>query len=257
MLRNSLRSRYEKRKRSEEEIHVSDILPSACLRKQFYSRNFPDLDSISDQSLHHYISDESSEFIIRDLANMGVAQANLEMDGLIVHPNILDKDVIIELKDTQSNRRLDWSDSRFRAYIRQLLYYLVITDKENGIVSIRYTNNEMRWIRSDDKGDYFFRPFDGLGPRIESWSVTLLINDILRDLLKNEMIRSKNLFIKALKENDVSSLPRVDMKSRNIKCTNCIFYDKCINEDKETQFASEMAIETDLLDIQGVVDYKP
>ncbi len=38
---------------------------------------------------------------------MGVAQADSEFDGLTAHPDILDKEVIIELKDTQSTRKLD------------------------------------------------------------------------------------------------------------------------------------------------------
>ncbi|MGB6530451.1 MAG: hypothetical protein WBF33_20295 [Candidatus Nitrosopolaris sp.] len=32
---------------------------------------------------------ESSEFVITNLANMGVAQADLEMDGLIAHPSTI------------------------------------------------------------------------------------------------------------------------------------------------------------------------
>jgi len=257
LLKNSLRSRYEKRKRSEDEVHVSDILPSACIRKQYYGRKYPDLEPLSDESINHFIRGEASEFVITDLANMGVAQADLEMAGLIAHPDILDKDVIIELKDTQSNRRLDITDYKFRTYLRQLLYYLTITGIEKGIISIRYSNREMRWIKTDEKGEYFFRPFVGKGPRIESWSVLLPKDDIARELLKNEMIRRKKLFVKALKENDVSILPRLNMKLRNSKCTYCVFYDKCMNEDKETEKAAEMAKEIDLLDIQGLVDFRP
>jgi 2-iminoacetate synthase ThiH len=38
------------------------------------------------------------------------------------------------------------------------------------------------------------------------------------------------------------------------KCPYCPFYDKCINQDSETNEAKEMAKEIDLLDIRGVVD---
>lgn len=257
LLTNSLRSRYENRKRSEDEVHVSDILASTCIRKQYYGRKFLDLEPLSDESIHHFIRGEASEFVITDLANMGVAQADLEFDGLIAHPDILDKDVIVELKDTQSTRRLDITDYRFKSYLRQLLYYMTITGIEKGIISIRYSNREMRWIKSDEKGDYFFRPFDGKGPRIESWSVLLPKNDIARELLKNEMVRRKNLFVNALKENNVSILPRLHIKQRNSKCTYCVFYNKCMNEDGETPQAAKMANEIDLLDIPGFVDFKP
>ena len=257
LLKNSLRSRYEKRKRSEDEVHVSDILPSSCIRKQYYSRKFPDLEPLSDESIHHFIRGEASEFVITELANIGVAQADLEMDGLIAHPDILDKEVIIELKDTQSNRKLDITNNNFRSYLRQLLYYLTITGIEKGIISIRYSSREMRWIKSDEKGEYFFRPFDGMGPRIESWSVLLPKDDIARELLKNEMMRRKSLFVKAIKENDVSILPRLNIKLRNSKCPYCVFYDKCMNKDGETEKATKMANEIDLLDIPGLVDFRP
>ncbi|MGD9532868.1 MAG: hypothetical protein AB7V56_03750 [Candidatus Nitrosocosmicus sp.] len=90
---------------------------------------------------------------------MGVAQADLELDGLIAHPDILDKDVIVELKDTQSTRSLDITDQRFKSYLRQLLYYMTIMSMEKGIILIRNSNRDIRWrIKSDEKGDYFFDP---------------------------------------------------------------------------------------------------
>ena len=33
--------------------------------------------------------------------------------------------------------------------------------------------------------------------------------DLAREILKNEMVRQKNLFLKALQENDMSILPRL------------------------------------------------
>ncbi len=70
-------------------------------------------------------------------------------------------------------------------------------------------------------------------------------------------MRRKNLLVKALDEDDVSILPRLNMKVRNNKCPYCVFYDKCMNEDGETEQATKMANEIDLLDIPGLVDFKP
>ena len=81
---------------------------------------------------------------------------DLEMDGLIAHPDIMNKDQIVELKDTLSNKRLDINDHQFKSYVRQLLYYLVITNIEKGIISIRYNNRELRWIKTDSDGNDFF-----------------------------------------------------------------------------------------------------
>ena len=70
------------------------------------------------------------------------------------------------------------------------------------------------------------------------------------------MVRRKNLFLKASEENDVSILPRLIDDAKRSKCPYCPFYDKCINQDSETNEAKEMAKEIDLLDIRGVTDFK-
>ena len=180
------------------------------------------------------------------------------MDGILAHPDIMsdEKDVIVELKDTVNGRRLDFYDSTIQIVLRQLLYYMVMTSIEKGIISIRYNIKELRWVKSDSEGDYFFRPFNAKDVGIESWEVLLPSHDIARQILKNEMVRRKNLFLKALEEKDVSILPRLIDDAKRGKCPYCPFYDKCINQDSETNEAKEMAKEIDLLDIRGVVDLK-
>ena len=265
LLQKNLKLRYEERRRLDETVHVSDIIPTTCIRKQYYSRKFPEIDPISNESVHHFVRGESSEFVITKLANIGVAQADIEMDGIVAHPDIMssDESVIVELKDTVNPKRLlnnnnfyDDSNETFRSYLRQTLYYLVMTGIEKGIISIRYNIKELKWIKSDSEGDYFFRPFNAKDVGIESWEVFLPSNDIAREILKNEMVRRKNLFLKALKQNDVSILPRLIDHARRTKCPQCAFYDMCINQDSETNEAKEMANEIDLLDIRSIVDFK-
>lgn len=260
LLQNHLKARYEKRRRNvEDSVHVSDILPSTCIRKQYFGRKNPELDEITNESLQHFLRGESSEAAITSLADMGVSQKDLEMDGLIAHPDIMNENLIVELKDTLSNKRLTINDHQFKSYIRQLLYYLVITGIENGIVSIRYNNRELRWLKTDSEGnDYFVRPKNSKAPEIESWSVFLPKGDIARELLKNEMVRRKTLFQKSLQENNVSILPRLREDIRSSKCPRCKFYDVCMDEENdETTEAKEMVKEIDLFDIGGFVDFKP
>lgn len=258
LLLKNLMSKHEQKRRQDNTVHVSDIIPTTCIRKQYYSRKFPDMDPLSDQSVHHFVRGESSEFVITQLAGLGVAQADIEMEGIVAHPDImsLEECVIIELKDTVSGRRLDFYDNTFRAYLRQLLYYMVMTNIEKGIISIRYNVRELRWIRSDSEGDYFFRPFNAKDVGIESWEAFLASDDIVRQLLKNEMVRRKNLFLKALNENNVSILPRLIDDAKRSKCPRCPFYDKCVNQDPESDEAKEIAKEIDLVDISGVVDLR-
>jgi len=267
LLQKNLMSKHEEKRRRDNTVHVSDIIPTTCMRKQYYSRKFPDMDPLSNQSVHHFVRGESSEFIITQLADLGVAQANIEMDGIFAHPDIMSSKgddhgvssgngVIVELKDTVNGRHLDFYDDTFRSYLRQLLYYLVMTNIEKGIISIRYNIKELIWIKSDSEGDYFFRSYNAKDVGIESWQVLLPSSDIARQILKNEMVRRKNLFLKALEENDVSILPRLIDDAKRSKCPHCPFYDKCINQDSETNEAKEMAKEIDLLDIKGVIDFK-
>ena len=259
-LLSALRQRYEERKKERignAPIHVSDILPSTCIRKQYYSRLFPEKDPIGDESLNHFIRGEGSEFAISQLASLGVSQANLEFEGLVDNPDIMNDNQIVELKDTLSGKRLDITDSTFLSYLRQLLYYLVITGIENGIISIRYSNRELRWAGSDEKGDRYLRPNDAKSPGIESWSVHLPKDDITRDIIRNEMSRRKNLLIKALESRNASILPRLVDPLKSKKCPTCPFFDICNSVDGETQEARDMALEKDLLDISGVTDFNP
>src|SRR5215469_10117609 len=113
LLKKNLMSKYEEKRRIGNIVHVSDIIPTTCIRKQYYSRKFPEIDPLSNESVHHFVRGEASEFVITQLADMGVAQADVEMDGIVAHPDIMSdkEDVIVELKDTVNSRRLNFYDS--------------------------------------------------------------------------------------------------------------------------------------------------
>ena len=257
LLQNKLKERYEQRRRLDNKVHVSDIIPTSCIRKQYYARKYPELDVISNETVQHFVRGEASELVITSLADLGVSQSELEMDGLTGRPDIMNCDVIVELKDTMNTQRLNVTDDKFKSYLRQLLYYLVITGIEKGIISIKYNIKELKWVKSDSHGDYFFRPFNSKSPEIESWEIFLPGNDITREILKNEMIRRKNLFLKALENEDVTILPRLSEKIRDRKCPWCKFYEICMDsKNDETEEANEMANEIDIFDIPGVIDLK-
>ncbi|MDW0202651.1 MAG: hypothetical protein QOD17_06180 [Nitrososphaeraceae archaeon] len=263
LLKSNLRGRYDNRKTDRiglAPIHVSDILPSACLRKQYYSRTYPDEDPITDESIHHFVRGESSEFAITQLARIGVAQAELQMDEIVAHPDIMDNangnKVIIELKDTTSGKRLDINDYTFRSYLRQLLYYLIMTGIEKGVLSIRYNIRELRLLKKDESGEYFFRPNNSKNPGIESWSINLPKDDIMREILRNEMVLRKTILVSALKNHDVANLPRLTEPLKSAKCPNCPFYSRCY-EDMENEKALDIAQQTDIFNIRGTLDFRP
>ncbi|MGB8027701.1 MAG: hypothetical protein WCE95_08870 [Nitrososphaeraceae archaeon] len=263
LLKSNLRARYDNRKTDRiglAPIHVSDILPSSCLRKQYYSRTYPDEDPITDESIHHFVRGESSEFAITQLARIGVAQAELRMDEIVAHPDIMDNangnKVIIELKDTTSGNRLDINDYTFRSYLRQLLYYLIMTGIEKGVLSIRYNIRELRLLKKDESGEYFFRPNNSKNPGIESWSINLPKDDIMREILRNEMVLRKTILVSALENHDVANLPRLTEPLKSAKCPNCPFYSRCY-EDMENEKALDIAQQTDIFNIRGTLDFRP
>lgn len=257
LLKRNLKEYYDTRRRLDNIIHISDILPSNCLRKQYYTRKIPEKNILSDELIQHFIRGESSEFVISKLSNIGVTQNELKIEELVAHPDIMNEEMIVELKDTTSHKRLDINDRKFRSYLRQLLYYLVISGLEKGIISIRYTNDELKFIKSDLEGDYFFRPNKAKKQQIESWRVFLPKDDIIREILKNEMIRRKNLLLKAIVEDDVSILPRIPESKRGNICTKCEYFDMCMDIDDETKEAVDMSKELDVFDIKGIIDFKP
>jgi len=113
LLKKNLMSKYEEKRRIDNIVHVSDIIPTTCIRKQYYSRKFPEIDPLSNKSVHHFVRGKASEFVIAQLADMDMAQADVEMDGIVAHPDIMSdkEDVIVELKDTVNSRGLNFYDS--------------------------------------------------------------------------------------------------------------------------------------------------
>ena len=256
LLKSNLGERYKKNKRSEyDKIHVSDLLPNNCIRKQFYIRKNNRNDHLSTEDLLNFIRGESSELSITRIASIGVAQNEIIFDDIVAHPDIMNDEMVIELKDSMSGKRLDITDDKYVEYIRQLVYYLVITNIEYGILSIKYNSKEMIWIKRDDEGDYFFRPKNGRPADIESWNVFLPHDDILREVLKNEMMRRKKLLQDAIRDNNVSILPRIKQEKRSIVCSKCVYYDQCMNKDGETELANLMANEIDILQTNGIIEF--
>jgi hypothetical protein len=67
LLQRNLMSEHEQNRRVDNTVHVSDIIPTTCIRKQYYSRKFPI--PRSNESVHHFVRGESSEYIITQLAD--------------------------------------------------------------------------------------------------------------------------------------------------------------------------------------------
>lgn len=138
----------------------------------------------------------------------------------------------------------------------QVLYYMVIAEKEETVLLINYSSKELLWYYNDCFGrSWFYRPVNAKGAGIECWHIFMSKEDYARELLWEQMLRRKNAFLKAMEANDVSMLPRVRMHDRQLKCTHCPFYERCMLRDGETEEAHAMANDLDLLDMAGFLSY--
>ena len=57
-------SRDMRKKRLDNVVHVSDIIPTTCIRKQYSCMKFPEMDPISNKSVHHFVRGESPQSTI-------------------------------------------------------------------------------------------------------------------------------------------------------------------------------------------------
>ena len=249
LLRSNLKEHYNSHRRNiDDKIHVSDILWGSCLRKAYYARVIEDYE-FTDDDIDNFVRGESSEHVLVDLADIGVGQHELFFeDDLIARPDLLSvspsdsneqqqqqqqqpKNLIVEFKDTKSFERLTPENPKFKGYLRQLLYYLIISGFDAGVLCIRYASNrKLQWIKRDEKGDYFFSPLvnnetgENKLPELETWTVILEKDSDIRELLKDEIRMRVSILRAALKSKNPLELPKV---AEEWKCIRCPFLKNC------------------------------
>ena len=97
------------------------------------------------------------DLIARPDLMTGAQSRRTESQDTVFTKKAHEAEIIVEFKDTKRFERLKPDSKRFKSYLRQLLYYLVISEYDTGILCIRYANNRrMVWIKRDSSGDYFF-----------------------------------------------------------------------------------------------------
>jgi hypothetical protein len=105
---------------------------------------------------------------------------------------------MINLSLHTEGNRLTLDDTTFQGYLLQLLYYLVMTQIEKGILAIRYEVKDLQWVGRDSQGDHYVRASDAKPPDMECFQIILSFDDPMRMRLKQQMIIRKDLFLKAL-----------------------------------------------------------
>jgi hypothetical protein len=126
---------------------------TACARRSFYLRKYaremiPYCEEDAQVIIFHLVRGKAVEQVITRYANLGASQVRCERDDIVGFIDIVTGEevqdgeeddsisrggkggMLIEKKDTSSGKRLMLSDSQFRGYLVQLLYYLVLAQKE-------------------------------------------------------------------------------------------------------------------------------
>ena len=160
--------------------------------------------------------------VLSAILNIGVSQATLQLGELIAHPDVMrrnggEEDIIIELKDSNNFFRLEPSDLTFQSYMNQLICYLIIANIEKGILCIKYNLSEMEYLQRSEAGTTYLKKPDGKKPEIETWSITLPLDDEVRVMFKDQMLARKDRLLNALKESKVDSLPRLTGDLKRLK----------------------------------------
>jgi hypothetical protein len=125
---------------NDEGVSVYEILPSNCLRKAYYARKRAEPATETAETIFYYVKGKATENTTTRLANLGMTQQVHEKEGIVGITDIIDNIKVIEIKDTTSGKRLDFYDNQFKGYLMHLLYYMVLTEKEKGILAINYSN---------------------------------------------------------------------------------------------------------------------
>jgi hypothetical protein len=130
-LQHNLTERFTSNRRSvNEAVHVSDLI-SGSIRKAWFRRKYPDNDVINIDTTLHFLRGIASQLLKLDRVEVPIASKDGEIvghvDAIIRDGN---KDCIIEMKSTNTIAHFDLDHYTFREYLRQVLYYLVLSDLE-------------------------------------------------------------------------------------------------------------------------------
>ena len=130
---------------------------------------------------------------------------------------------------------------------------MVMTEKERGIISIKYNSPKLVFQRRTSEGELYLKPY-GSKMGVEAWDIYLPIDDPIRDELKAEILQREELFQDALKTKKVDDLPRLPVEYEKSKCNYCPYKKRCF-KDPESKSAIELRQQTDLLDIEDRVSF--
>lgn len=226
----------EKRK---YDYHIGD--GTMCLRKSmipyiFPSQNKPDVYD-RDNFMRGLGMEHSVVDILKVMIPDGEFQMDIYFDKITGHPDYTDpkNKMIFEIKATNITEPITIESDYIKSYIRQIVYYMLLTGYSDGIIVIKYSlpffieydkeiNKKLK--KRGEKGSYWAKIKPHNKNNIIPWlfiSVNISEDEPLRNSIRDILTKYiKPTYFRAINNRDLTIIPVLDeKKERNWKCTNC------------------------------------
>jgi hypothetical protein len=138
-------------------IGVYDILPSSCMRRAYYRKKLErEVAQPKEPVMPYLIRGRAVEAAIARMffgnATTMDRHKRYEKRRIACYADLSDSKRIIEIKDKNTDRRLFPEDIQFKRYLMQVLYYMVIAEREEALLLINYSSKELVWHHNDSDG---------------------------------------------------------------------------------------------------------
>ncbi len=247
-LEQSLREHFAKsfRPLGGKQTHVSSL--TYCLRQQAIKtylvatkQNEP-IDFIDIWTAMNFIRGLVSEYALTKVLKTEIdPQKDLDFEEKIVaHPDGVTKDnkTIIEMKNSNSYEALAFGDDALYSYMRQTVYYMIMSGIEVGhIIMIYGLPLHLKWTHSDKGIPYYrgqafkknkIRPF-------KIFTLNLKKHSSLRNKIKDSMRLGHNYISSQdyQTEDVIKRFPRLDNYPDSVKCKYCEVQKQCKDIEPE------------------------
>lgn len=230
------------RRASDGLVHIGDI--TYCARKAWIPYIFPLRNKLDIYEVDNFDRGLGTEYSIVKILDYRYSekdtdfQMEIQFDGITGHPDFTVKDeVVFELKSTNTIDKLNLKSDNIKSYVRQVVYYMLLTGIETGRILIKYNLPfHMKYIRNQKREDgnpnYQYNiEYHHKNNRVPYYflKVTIPKDDPLRHSVRDILVNKiKPLYKHVLKNRDLTVIPTLpDKKVNGWKCRYCKHNELC------------------------------
>lgn len=231
-------------------LHIGDL--TYCARKAWIPYIFPSQNKLDVYEVDNFMRGLGTEYSIVTILNRmyrdkdSSFQMSVEFEGVTAHPDFTVVDeIIFELKSTNVIDKLNLKSDNIKSYIRQVAYYMLLTNTVTGRIIIKYNlpfhmKYERDQKRTEDNPDYLYRvKYHNKNGKVPYYflKVTIMPDDPLRTKIRDILLNKiKPLYQHVIKNRDLTVIPVLDdKKTGGWKCKYCKHSNICdMIPDKQT-----------------------